>query len=217
MYSSSTNATHVSPAGGCARIGAFAQPWEIHYEAGALVVVGGLPGAGKTWLLDRLGLDVEVVSAESEIIRRFGPTPAWEWVSFSDAIGWALERTEEGLSEGRPMILESVALFEGPRRAALHIAAMQDRPAHLLYLQCPPEIARRGQRRRGRVLPGRIWRSYVRESGEPRSPEHGPQELAEREGWASVLVVDREAADELSDIVFAKIPAGSGRWSRIEA
>lgn len=195
----------VSPTGVVRRLGDSGHPWALRFEPDALVALGGLPGAGKSILLERLSPEAEVTSAEAEIIARLGPEPDWSQVSFGQALDRVYERARRCLAEASPVIVESVALFPDQRCAWRELAARQGRPAHFVYLDCLPEDARRGQRERGRELPARVWRHYARMPEDPRSRFSDPGSVVDEEGWESITLIDRVSAAELEAILFANI------------
>jgi predicted kinase len=175
-------------------------------ERRVLVLVGGLPGAGKTRLLGRLlasapgarGLDSEQVAAA---LRRRGVRLPYRLLrplvhGLHRVRAWAV------LRGGDPVVVLTDPLTSPRRRRSLlRVARRSRREVRLVLLDAAPEEARRGQRDRRRVIGPRAMTRHVRRwrtaLAELRAPGGAP--------GAAVLVVDRSAAGELT---LARLLAG---------
>ncbi|SEK64806.1 Predicted kinase [Blastococcus sp. DSM 46786] len=180
----------------------------------ALLVVGGLPGSGKTTLLRRLlahdgpagtALDSEDVAGR---LRRAAPGVPYRllrpWVH-----AWHRWRVLRAVGGNAPLVvLTDPWTSRSWRGLVVRAARRSGRSLRLVLLDVPPQLAREGQRARGRAVPeGRMrrhatrWRRYLARVGA--TPSAGD----------AVLVVDRRAAGELTwaaALGEACPPAGSG-------
>lgn len=149
-------------------------------RAHAVVVVAGLPGAGKTTLVLREAnvLDSDRVRETWRPLmaglpyRLWRPAAhAWHWISIWRALG-----RPGGVIVVRPFT------HRGLRCAVLRRARRFGRPVHLVVVDATPEEARAGQRTRGRTLGPRAMRRHVRRWSAARLDD---------EGWTSVTVIPR--------------------------
>jgi predicted kinase len=171
----------------------------LRYPADALVVIGGPSGAGKSTLAERvLGdvLDPDEVRAALAAERGVPGT----------AVGWgeALARTRvlycERLAAGRGAVLVTTAVRVGHRLGLAKDAAAHGVSCHALMLDADAELCRAGRRaqREERIPAGlfehlnREWEAFRRELAAGVDPP----------GFASVTILDREAADALARIEF---------------
>jgi energy-coupling factor transporter ATP-binding protein EcfA2 len=183
----------------------------LHYPAGSLVLLAGLPGAGKSMLLARLyrvrgdetgpvvAGDVRVIDSRQSRnwwTRYLGPVPPRLRTPLVHAthvlrIVLAVLRGHSVLAHTRgtwPHVLYGFAWLARRRGAGMH----------LILLDVPPPVARAGQHARGRTVTAatfarhrRRWRVLVaraRTGGLPPAD--------------SVTVLDRPAADALRGIRF---------------
>ncbi len=157
-----------------------------------VVVVAGLPGAGKSTLIDRavdpaawVVRDTDRLRARARgILRRRPLLYAWHYLGIVDAI---LGR--------RPVVVHSRGTRGGLRRAIAALSRAVGRPPVLVLLDASPEAARAGQHARGRVV------SEAEMDGEAErwlallaAAEAG---RLTREGWRRVVVLDRAQAARL--------------------
>jgi AAA domain len=164
----------------------------LTFASDAVVVVAGMPGAGKTTLIrravDRVG--ARVVDTDDH---RRAPGPFRYLAHYARILAAVAGR--------RPVVIHSRGTHAGPRRGIAVLAALRGRPAHLIMVDAERAEAEAGQRARGRTVgraemdrQARRWRRLVaaRPSGE---------------GWASVTVLDRRTAAAIGAIEFAPAPA----------
>jgi hypothetical protein len=154
----------------------------------ALVLVAGMPGAGKSTLLAGLPADDRVSVHDSEgprtALHRLLPGVPYGGYRWLVHLAHRAGAVAAAASRVPVVVLHLPATDPGTRAAVARLAALTRRSAHLLWLEVDPGIARRGQRDRGRVVPGRSFARHAAAAAEP--PECA--------GWASVTVLDRATA-----------------------
>jgi AAA domain len=187
----------------------------------ALLVVAGVPGAGKTTLLSRVDTGGSMVLDPEPIRERYrrllGPVPYRLWRSLVHAEHFL--RVLLALPGPTGVIVHDTGTRAWRRRLLIGLAARCGRSGHLLLLDVSAETALEGQRRRRRTIRRaafithwRRWRQLRAElpaPGDPGAPAAGPPGLAApgtsgaeppglaAEGWASVRLLDRAAANRL--------------------
>jgi AAA domain len=180
-------------------------PAVLRLPPAALLVVGGVPGAGKTTLLARvlapgsLVLDPEPIRARLQ--RRLGavPYPLWRPLVHAEH----LLRVLLALPGRTGLIVHDTGTRGWRRRLLVGLARRFGRSGHLLLLDVTAEAALEGQRRRRRTLRHaafathwRKWRRLRAQLPAPAGPGPDPGGLR-AEGWSSVRLLDRPAADRL--------------------
>jgi predicted kinase len=186
-----------------------AGPGLLRLPAAALLVVAGVPGAGKTTLLSRLDapgsliLDPEPIRARWQ--RLLAPLPYRLWRP--------LVHAEHGLRvllalPGRGgLIVHDTGTRGWRRRLLVGLARRLGRSGHLLLLDVSAEAALEGQRRRRRAMPRSAfathWRNWRRLRAELPAPG-GDASGLHAEGWASVRLLDRPAADRLARVLIPR-------------
>jgi hypothetical protein len=184
-------------------------PAVLRLPPAALLVVAGVPGAGKTTLLSRvdapgsLVLDPEPIRARLQ--RLLGPLPYRLWRPLVHA-GHGL-RVLLALPGRRGLIVHETGTRGWRRRLLAALAHRFGRTAHLLLLDVSADDALAGQRRRRRAMRRSAfathWRNWRHlQAGMPTPGDPGPDSPGLRaEGWASVRLLDRPAADRLVRVV----------------
>jgi aminoglycoside phosphotransferase family enzyme/predicted kinase len=139
----------------------------------ALVLVGGLPGTGKSTLArvlaERAGFclirsdpvrkELAGVSPAESAGSRFGDgiyTPAWTERTYAEC----LRRTEKLLFEGKRVLVDANFGEESRRRAFLEVAARLAVPRVFMLCQTTPEIARRRLHDRRADVSDADWSTY---------------------------------------------------------
>jgi predicted kinase len=153
----------------------------LTFSADAVVVVAGLPGAGKTTLI-RHAVDREQVRVVDTDDRRSGGRTGPLLYAGHYA------RMLAAIARPAPVVIHSRGTHAWLRRAIVGLATLWGRPAHLILLDAPRAQAEAGQRARGRLV-GRA--EMARQSARWR------RLMAHRatgEGWATVVMLDREQA-----------------------
>ena len=162
---------------------------ELSFPSDAVVVVAGVPGAGKTTLIRRaVDCDIARVVDTDDRPRRGRLLYVGHYARIVAAI-----------ARRRPVVIHSRGTQPAARRALAALAALRGRPAHLVMLDADRSEAESGQRARGRAVARKEmdrqvarWRRLM-----ARRPAD--------EGWASVVVLDRAQAARVD--AFAFLPA----------
>jgi hypothetical protein len=170
---------------------------------GPLVVVAGIPGAGKTCALDQLsarGALAGVVVLDSDRVRRAArsrlstvPYPVLRPVVH------AVHRIRiavSAIADRRPLVVHEPATRRRSRAALLVLAWCTGRAARLVWVEVTPETALHGQVDRGRVVRSRAFRRHLRSVS-----RHHPARAASG-AWDVVFVTDRAGA---ADAVLAAV------------
>jgi hypothetical protein len=152
---------------------------DLTFPSDAVVVVAGVPGAGKTTLL-RHAVDRDVARViDTDDRARRGPL----------LYPGHYARILAAIAGRRPVVIHSRGTLPLARRTIALLARARGRPAHLVLLHADRASAEAGQRRRGRVISQQEmdrqvarWHALMADGG-PKG-----------EGWASVQVLDRDAA-----------------------
>lgn len=172
-----------------------ARPVRLALPGRTLLLVAGMPGAGKSRLLAGLPAAPGVAVLDSEtyraVLRRvLHPLP---YAVYRPLVHlWhRLAVLRAAASRARTVVVHLPATDAGTRAAVARLAALTGRSAHLLWLHVDAEEARRGQRDRGRVVPDPSFRAHAvraaRTTAELREGERPP-------AWGTVTVLDRDAA-----------------------
>jgi len=177
------------------------------YPAHSLVLVGGLPGAGKSTLIDRC-LDAAddaqpmmALSVAKMVERDGGDMGDVTNKILQQAFEQMLTEAEEA-APATPVIIEATSFSLGMRTSIHDLAVRTGREAQLLMIQATGKQAASGLRARGYQLDDDVWRNYVRSAGNfDKMLKNYPDHLDD-EGWASVLLSSRYAASKISKMVF---------------
>jgi hypothetical protein len=180
------------------------------YPEHAVVVVAGLPGAGKSTLIAR-AVDrsvVRVVDTDDQRRRGGRASNVRHYGHIVTAV-WGR----------RPVVIHSRGTLGTLRRAITLLSSLRGRPAHLILLDAPREAAEAGQRRRGRIVSrSRMDREVARWARLRRRGVRG-------EGWRSVTVLDRSSAARVDRLQWSGSKplgttgfdvVGSWGWLRVE-
>lgn len=172
----------------------------------ALLLVAGVPGAGKTTMLARtdtsgsLVLDPEHV--RQAYLRRLGRLPYRLWRPLVHARHYlnvlAALRRRDGL------VVHEPGTRAWMRRLLAWLAARAGRQPHLLLIDVGLHDALAGQRQRRRRMRRPAFERHWRRWEALRRQRGGLPE----EGWASVRLLDREDARRLRRIEIPAAPAG---------
>ncbi|MFD8495115.1 AAA family ATPase [Amycolatopsis sp. NPDC059657] len=166
------------------------EPLTVELGPRDLLVVAGLPGAGKTTMLREVRelpvLDSDQVRARMRVL-----LPAWVPYRLYRPIVHAWHRLRVvGHAAGAtgPVIVHEPSTRASTRTLLALVAALTGRRIHLLWLDVTAEEALAGQRARGRLIRPRSFARHVR-----RAERFRRSLLAHRvpAGWSSARVTTR--------------------------
>lgn len=158
-----------------------------------LLVVAGLPGAGKSTMLGHAAgaltvLDPDQVRARLSVLL---PATPYRWYRPIVHV-WQRIRVARAACGRGPLIVHEPSTRATTRAWLVALGAVTRRPVRMLWLDVTAEQAIRGQRSRGRVLHRRTFARHVRRAARVR------EILVEQRtpaGWHSVEVLSRSTAD----------------------
>jgi aminoglycoside phosphotransferase family enzyme/predicted kinase len=140
-----------------------------------LVLVGGLPGTGKSTLARRLAGRADFVVIRSDVVRKeLAGLPQTDRVSTDFQEGFyspkwtertyaeCLRRAEAAMFAGRRVLVDATFREERARRAFLDAAARWAVPGLLLLCQAPPEVVRARLEGRRADASDADWAVYLR-------------------------------------------------------
>ena len=158
----------------------------LPFSSDSVVVVAGMPGAGKTTLIRRaVDRDAARVVDTDDRPRRGRLLYLGHYARIMAAVAGR-----------RPVVIHTRGTQPAARRAIAALAALRGRPAHLVMLDAHRRDAESGQRARGRrVGTEEMDRQVARWR---RLMARGPGD----EGWGSVVVLDRAQAARVQAFAF---------------
>ena len=169
----------------------------LRFPSDSVVVVAGVPGAGKTTLIRR-AVDRDAVRVVDTDDRRDGRRRPLLYAGHYARIAAAV-------AGRRPAVIHSRGTHASLRRAIALLAALRGRPAHLVLVDAERGEAEAGQRARGRaVAPAEMERQVERWRRLLASRPEG-------EGWASVVLLSRDQAARTQAIEFPAPEPARGR------
>ena len=183
----------------------------LAFSPSAVVVVAGLPGAGKSTLIRRAADREATTVVDTDDRRAAG-------VRRSSRLPGALYgghylRILAAIAGGGPVVVHSRGTRALPRRIIRLAAALRGRPAHLVLLDADRASAEAGQEARGRRVRRRVmdreadrWRRLL--GGVAATGRVG------REGWSTVAVLDRAQARRVSALDFTATAPSPRRFPR---
>lgn len=185
----------------------------LRYPAGSLVLVAGLPGAGKSTLLDRLyGLrGDETRPAECGAVRVIDSRQSRNWWSrhlaavpprlrvplVNTTHVWRIARA---VRAGHPVVAHTRGTWPHILHCFAWLARRHGGAVHLVLIDVDPATARAGQVSRGRVVTPSVFARHCRRW----TPLLERARTGVLPPAAGVVILDRDAADDLHEIVFDK-------------
>ena len=176
-------------------------PAALHYPAGDLLVVTGLPGSGKSTLMRRC---VRAPLVDSQLVRQEyaarlpGRLP---YALYRPLVRLAhYRRLRRAVLDGGPLAVHDCGTLPFVRAWLTRAAERQGRRVHLLLLDADPAEAMAGQRRRGRRVSRYAFARHRRAAARLRLLLGAGRAPA---GCASAVVLDRGAARALREVDFS--------------
>ncbi|TXS57010.1 AAA family ATPase [Streptomyces sp. t39] len=175
-------------------------PGRLVFGDGDLLVVSGLPGSGKTTLIQRTAPDRGIDSQDTRDrwdARMPGSLPYAVYRPLVRLAHYAGLR--RALRSGRSVVVHDCGTQAWVRRWLAREAARRGRALHLLLLDVPPKVARDGQRERGRGVSGYAFARHRRAVGRLVSDAESGRLPS---GCSSAVLLDRDAAATLHTLAF---------------
>lgn len=185
-----------------------APPRELRYEGKTILVLCGVPGAGKSHLAKRLLSDISVLEAD-QFVKEREARGDMSADRYRLAVGDMLAQAQMMCMDETPVIvLDATAVSRRFRRFVLtKLAEKYGYAVDMIALDATPEECLEGQRSRGRVIEDEMQRVYESEweglkwrisrgiLTSSRAPHH--------ERFRSVVVLDRRSSALVERIEFA--------------
>ncbi|HEY3558943.1 MAG TPA: AAA family ATPase [Kribbella sp.] len=186
---------------------------ELRYAVDAVVVLAGIPGAGKSTFLRRVFAGSPVRVYDSAQVRE-------RWMPVLGVLPYALWRPlvhlmyyvtlVRSLRRGQgPMVIHDCATRPWVRRLIGRRAQRAGLPLHLILLDVPSDLARSGQYARGRVVRRGSMETHCRRWPElVAKAESEPGSVVP--GALSAVVLTRSEADRVERVAFGDHRVRSG-------
>lgn len=159
-----------------------------------LLVVAGLPGAGKSTMLGRVAGGVTVLDSDQVRAKLSALLPAGLPYRYYRPLVhvWQRFRVARAALGRGPLVVHDPSTRATTRAWLVSLGMLTRRPVRMVWLDVTAEQAIRGQRSRGRMLHPRTFQRHVRRAARMRAAL-----LADRvpTGWHSAQVITRSTAD----------------------
>jgi predicted kinase len=117
----------------------------------ALIVVSGLPGTGKSHFCRKLAERIDLVTLESDSLRKLlFPTPAYSKEESTQLFRACHGLVGELLRKGISVALDATNLEEHNREQLYHIADQSGAKLIIVRMEAPPEVVQQRLERRSR-------------------------------------------------------------------
>ncbi|MGW2253913.1 AAA family ATPase [Kitasatospora sp. NPDC001660] len=175
-------------------------PGVLHYPAGDLLVVSGLPGSGKSTLM-RHSIRAPLIDSQQVREEYAARLPArLPYALYRPLVRLAhYRRLRRAVLDGGPLAVHDCGALPWVRAWLVAAAGRQGRRVHLLLLDADADTALDGQRVRGRAV---SRYAFARHRAAARRLYEGLGAGERPAGCASAVVLDRAAARALREIVF---------------
>lgn len=160
----------------------------LHFPHTALLVLAGPAGAGKSTLARRLFKPSQIVSSDQ--LRAAVADDPGEQDASSDAFALLRQIVERRLRRGLFTVVDATSLTSRAREELLRIGRSQEVAVYLLVVNTPPALCLERNRTRPNAVPEAAIHRHARQL-------ISTLELARREGFTRVDVVDGERLDEI--------------------
>lgn len=161
-----------------------------------LLLVAGLPGAGKSTLVAGLpaapGVLVLDSDVQRDVLRRVLPGVAYRYYRPFVHLLHRLAVLRAAVSAVPTVVVHLPATGGATRAVVALLATLTGRIAHLLWLHVEPADALRSQSERGRIVPAASFAAHAERAA---STTALLRSGVPPRGWRSVTVLDRAGAD----------------------
>ncbi|RKE17656.1 AAA family ATPase [Streptomyces sp. TLI_171] len=175
-------------------------PAVLSYPADDVLVVSGLPGSGKSTLMERCAR-ARVIDSQHTRARFAAALPGVPYALYRPLVRLAhYLGLRAAIRAGGPLVVHDCGTLPWVRRAIARATAGQGRRVHLLLLDASAEQAADGQRRRGRRVSRYAFARHRRAAAALRALVTADAPLPS--GVASAVLLPRASAARLAAIVF---------------
>jgi hypothetical protein len=176
-------------------------PLVLQYGPSDVLVVAGLPGAGKTTLMSRC-VQAPVIDSRHTRLRYQARIPRWlPYRLVRPVVRIAhCRRLFAALRAGGPLVVHDFGAVPLVRSCVARYARRQGRDAHLLIVDVDPDTAWAAQIARGRSVPPA---RFARHRGNAQRMLRQLSAGSPPPAWKSATILSRSAARSLDRIVFA--------------